>query len=92
LYEGFEETSAKCGERTTLNPLKISEKGETAACVKIHQKDVPRATTKEASNLNKDRGNKSNVYCVCINVFVAELPRLFQLKCLSLTPWAMTHT
>jgi hypothetical protein len=46
--------------------VKKLKKGETASCVKLHQKHVP-GTTKQASNLNKDKGNKSSIHVVCTN-------------------------
>jgi hypothetical protein len=46
--------------------VKKLENGETTSCTKLRQKHVPRAT-KEANNLNKNKGNNSSVYVVCTN-------------------------
>jgi hypothetical protein len=46
--------------------VKMLKKGETIACARLHQTHVPGAT-KETSNLNKDKGNKSSFHVVCTN-------------------------
>jgi hypothetical protein len=45
--------------------VKKLDMGETATCTRLHQTHVPRAT-KEESNLNKDKCNKSNVHVVAV--------------------------
>jgi hypothetical protein len=44
--------------------VKKLETGETAASVKLHKKDVPKAIN-EAINMNNEKGKNSNSHVVC---------------------------
>jgi hypothetical protein len=46
--------------------VKKLEKGETAASVKLHKKEVPKAIN-EAINMNKEKGKDSISHVVCTN-------------------------
>jgi hypothetical protein len=45
--------------------VKKLEKGETVACTKLQQKQLPRATKNQANNMNKYKGTNSFSHVVC---------------------------